>query len=1278
MPEVIGTSKSIYGFDPRSVPGCILWLDALDNSALVISGGTVPTWYDKSGLGNTATASAFPLLCNSTINGNQSILFSNASGGPGFHGTFSTPVTSSALSVFAVASTLSPTGLGRDQRLVSLVSNASTASSTSNYDYNTTTGIMPFDQQSSGNFTIYRNGGPVTYIVNTSSTPFVASMVYDGSACNIAGWFNGSAFTYPLAPSGVAAQAGSLLSSNYGVGCDAWTTSGLYAENWYGYIGEVLIYSNALTTTQRQAVEGYLARKWGFTTTPFLPTSITGCTTWYDASDPSTWLASNGFMQTVRDKSGSNNHLNNSSIAGSSNWPVLGSINGLPAMMFGLTNQGSSNTVSLAYTTNSITVGPSTVFCVAMFTGQPAIQPGGYGTGGYGQLFMDNYAGQRQCFINNGGLSNKYFDSNSLVEFEANSGNYYYTPGIQVRGSNIPFLIECSYTTSGGTLVWGNGAASPGSGTATSTGNSQWYIGGGNGGAQSINACIGEFITYNTQLSAANRQLVEAYLISKWGIDYTASLISNATSPTSVVGSVSIANQAVASILLSTYTSNAPFASLQPFTRVFQPTDIPRCTLWLDGADSSTITGGVTSVREKANGITFTATGTVTTSTIGTTPSLNFGGAGYLSGAVNNLLIGTSFVVFKATAANSGYYPFFTWRDNAGQSNFPAFGYIPGGSTIAPYTTSVGNGTPTNTATIGNTYLTSYSWSKTTTGVGINGVTPTSGTQPAFASTETLMWIAYDNGSYTTTNIGEIILYSSVLTTTERQSVEGYLAGKWRIPISTTNHPYYSIPPSTQAGEIYTKFVIAVLDPTVGLSTSTATWYETIAGTLSNVAPGWRSGTGLGWTLSGSPTVVSTGPSVALSLNGTNQYVYSGTITQLSAFTIDIWIYPTAVRNACVVGETGGSSYNYTLLYLSSSGGIYSGPYYYNSGAGPGMGVGSYTSNQWYNIVITNTGGTNASGGTYGPNSSLVSYVNGVQTNSAAYVRWAPAVPVNVVFGSNTNYNSQSTGYFQGYIGGYKHYAVALSPAQVQQNYNAWAWRFKMPISSTPFALPGGLAFHLDAGNPQSYPGSGSTWTDLVTGVAMTLVNSPTYVSSNGGYMNFVPGSSQYAYSTVALQTLPAWSIEVWHYYTATFNAATNQPSIVTQIYPGSTSAIQYTLGSTTITSPVLQTGFYNAGWNSTSTSYAFPSSNAWYHIVGTYSGPSGGLINLYINGALAISTANTATAASNTSGINLMKRWDNPDYWGGGLATVRIYSKSLTSLEISNIFSATRSRFGI
>jgi hypothetical protein len=63
-------------------------------------------------------------------------------------------------------------------------------------------------------------------------------------------------------------------------------------------------------------------------------------------------------------------------------------------------------------------------------------------------------------------------------------------------------------------------------------------------------------------------------------------------------------------------------------------------------------------------------------------------------------------------------------------------------------------------------------------------------------------------------------------------------------------------------------------------------------------------------------------------------------------------------------------------------------------------------------------------------------------------------------------------------------------------------------ISSEIVPVSAGLQLYLDAGNPASYPGSGSTWTDLVAAKAFTLYNSPTYSSNNGGYLNFNPANT--------------------------------------------------------------------------------------------------------------------------------------------------------------------------
>ena len=74
----------------------------------------------------------------------------------------------------------------------------------------------------------------------------------------------------------------------------------------------------------------------------------------------------------------------------------------------------------------------------------------------------------------------------------------------------------------------------------------------------------------------------------------------------------------------------------------------------------------------------------------------------------------------------------------------------------------------------------------------------------------------------------------------------------------------------------------------------------------------------------------------------------------------------------------------------------------------------------------------------------------------------------------------------------------------------------------TPFQAPaivtGGLVLNLDAGNPSSYPGSGTTWTDLSgNGNHGTLFNSPTFTSSSNGGNLLFDVSSKYVSLTPTL-----------------------------------------------------------------------------------------------------------------------------------------------------------------
>lgn len=213
---------------------------------------------------------------------------------------------------------------------------------------------------------------------------------------------------------------------------------------------------------------------------------------------------------------------------------------------------------------------------------------------------------------------------------------------------------------------------------------------------------------------------------------------------------------------------------------------------------------------------------------------------------------------------------------------------------------------------------------------------------------------------------------------------------------------------------------------------------------------------------------------------------------------------------------------------------------------------------------------------------------------------------------------------------------------------------------------------YLDAGNPLSYPGSGTIWTDIISGKTFNLINGPGYDPANGGKFYFYAPGGQYAECSTSLPNLSNWSVGVWTYYDGTNNGAS--PCIVTELYPGTTSNINYSLGSLNDNNPYLQAGFFNAGWNVTPAGYTLTPNN-WYYIVGTYDGNE---VNLYVNNALISTFTTTTPSYTSNGGIRLMRRWDAPQYWGGYLSTVGIYNKALNPTQISSIFNLQKSRYGL
>ena len=93
-----------------------------------------------------------------------------------------------------------------------------------------------------------------------------------------------------------------------------------------------------------------------------------------------------------------------------------------------------------------------------------------------------------------------------------------------------------------------------------------------------------------------------------------------------------------------------------------------------------------------------------------------------------------------------------------------------------------------------------------------------------------------------------------------------------------------------------------------------------------------------------------------------------------------------------------------------------------------------------------------------------------------------------------------------------------------------------------------------------------------------------------------------------------------------------------------------------------------------------YPTTNTWYHDVGTYDGVN--TIWFYRNGVL-LGTQTSATignidSAGVRDNLRLMRRDSNSSVIGGKVAICRVYPKALSATEITQNYNATKGRFGL
>lgn len=234
-----------------------------------------------------------------------------------------------------------------------------------------------------------------------------------------------------------------------------------------------------------------------------------------------------------------------------------------------------------------------------------------------------------------------------------------------------------------------------------------------------------------------------------------------------------------------------------------------------------------------------------------------------------------------------------------------------------------------------------------------------------------------------------------------------------------------------------------------------------------------------------------------------------------------------------------------------------------------------------------------------------------------------------------------------------------------------------MALSHSPSITTSGLVFCLDAGNPRSYPGSGTAWNDASgNGNNGTLVNGVGYNSANLGTLTFdgvddyvsIPNNASLRPSTeltieyvIKGTTPPSWN-PILGYGNGDY---TNGNYLVwVEGGGGLNSLCRINNGG------VIEYRQYS-GVAISSSNYAYMS----------FTMKIGDAIRSYYNGASSGSPASLPAGGSFYYGgtssayqiVGLGGSWLN-----GSIPFVRLYNRALSATEIAQNFNATRGRYGI
>jgi len=219
-----------------------------------------------------------------------------------------------------------------------------------------------------------------------------------------------------------------------------------------------------------------------------------------------------------------------------------------------------------------------------------------------------------------------------------------------------------------------------------------------------------------------------------------------------------------------------------------------------------------------------------------------------------------------------------------------------------------------------------------------------------------------------------------------------------------------------------------------------------------------------------------------------------------------------------------------------------------------------------------------------------------------------------------------------------------------------------------------GLMGCWDAGNRRSYPGAGTTWTDLAGSYNSALENwaGSSFSSEKLGCLDF-DGTDAYAQLSMPATTFSGnGTLSIWMKWNGDVSDgifAVKGASLAGNYYDGEYWGFQKS--NTNASQIRFHTGI---GWATTITHGL--SDGDWANIVVVYNG-SGGSGTCYINGVNKGSLSWSAYSTTDGDAHVGHGGYSNA-YYDGEIASVQIYNRQLTAAEVAQNYNATKRRFGL